>query len=569
MMWYMGDLGRVASEQEALADLEARQPWFTVIGMYFDDQLRLCFDAEIEIGGKGYPIRLTYPQTFPHTPISVLPQTPERWSEHQWGRDELCLEWGPDNWVPDLTGAQMVESAHRLLLHEVPNEVGEQPVAPSRHVESLGQQLRGSAVGFVLTRSLAHKLDTTRRGQLLPMGFLMRSTAHVVIPLTMGDEADAPWRDPVVPEGLKQSSLSLKGHVAVLPVGSTIPAVQTASAFKAALAGMGCAYPEGYSSNVLDLCLVWADGSARMFWLKDEPNTVTEFKCLPEGSGIRSDPSRAILATKTVGLVGCGSTGGKIAASLARGGVRNFLLIDDDVMLPENLVRHDLDWEAVGEHKAEGLRRRIEMISPEAKCTVRRQQLAGQESSGSIDGALTLLQTCDLIIDATANARVFNLLGSVVAAAKKPLIWLEVFGGGFGGLIARARPGLDPPPQVARARIEAICAERNVAAPRTTGGYGLDAEDGPMIADDADVAVIAAHATRFAIDILASSDNSAFPVSAYLIGLKAEWLFLQPFHTFPIDLGQPELEAEKAVDVHGLAIVQRLFKERHDRIAAP
>ncbi len=566
-MWYMGELGRLASEQAALADLETRQAWFTVIGMYFDDQVRLCFDAEIEVVGKRYPVRLTYPQTFPFTPISILPQTPERWSDHQWGRGELCLEWGPDNWVPDITGAQMVESAHRLLLHEAPNEIGEQPVAPSRHVESLGQQLRGSAVGFVLTRSLANKLAGIPGGQLLPMGFLMRSTAQVVIPLTMGNEAAAPWRDPVVPEGLKQSSLSLTGHVAVLPAGSTVPAVWTASAFKAALADMGCAYPEGYFSNILDLCLVWVDGSARMFWLKDEANTATEFKCLPEGGGMRSDPSRAALARKTVGLVGCGSAGGKIAASLARSGVRNFLLIDDDVMLPENLVRNDLDWEAIGEHKAEGLKRRIEMIAPGTKCTVRRQQLAGQESSGSIDGALTLLQACDLIIDATANPHVFNLLGSVVAAAKKPLVWLEIFGGGFGGLIARSRPGIDPLPQVARARIEAVCAERNVAAPRTTGGYGIAASDGPMIADDADVAVIAAHATRFVIDILASPEDSAFPVSAYLIGLKAEWLFLQPFHTFPIDLGQPEPEAEQAVDVNGLAIVQRLIKERHDRIA--
>lgn len=567
-MWYMSDLGRLTSEQAALADLEARQAWFTVISMYFDDQVRLCFDAEIEIGQKRYPIRLTYPQTFPYTPVSILPQSPERWSEHQWGRGELCLEWGPDNWVPDITGAQMVESAHRLLHHETPNDADEHPVVPSRHVESLGQQLRGSAVGFVLTRSLANKLDTTRCGQLLPMSFLMRSPTQVVIPLTVGEETGALWHDPTVPEGLKVSSLALKGHVAILPTGTPVPEVRTASEFKKTLADAGCAYAEGYFSNILDLCLVWASGAARMFWVKDEADTVTEFKCLPEGDDARSEPSRAALSTYTVGLVGCGSAGGKIAVSLARSGVGNFLLIDDDVMLPENLVRHELDWDAVGDHKAVGLKRRIEMVAPGAKCTVRRQQLAGQESSGSIDGVLTLLRTCDLVIDATANPRVFNLLGSVVAAAKKPIVWLEIFGGGFGGMIARSRPGLDPAPQIARARIEAVCAEKNVIAPRTIGGYGIDALSGPMIADDADVAVIAAHATRFAIDTLVSPDDSSFPVSAYLVGLKAEWLFVQPFHTFPIDLGQPEPETEEAIDLHGLATVQRLIKERHDRNAA-
>ena len=566
-MWYMRDLGRLTSEQAALADLEARQAWFTVARMYFDDQVRLCFDAEIEIGPKRFPIRLTYPQTFPHTPLSVLPQSPERWSEHQWGRGELCLEWGPDNWTPDITGAEMVESAHRLLQGETPNDADVHPALPSRHVESLGQQLRASSVGFVLTRSLAQKLETTPDAQMLPMGFLMRSTTQVVIPASVG-YADALWDDPAIPKTLKAVSLALEGHVAILPAGTPIPAVGTALGFKKALAEAGCFYPEGHVSDVLDMCLVWADGTARLFWVKDGPDTVTEFKCLPEGGGGRLEASRVALRTMTVGLVGCGSAGSKVATSLARSGVGNFLLIDDDVMLPENLVRNDLDWEAVGDHKAEGLKRRIEMIAPGAQCTVRRQQLAGQENSGSIDGVLALLQTCDLIIDATANPCVFNLLGSVVAAAQKPLLWLEIYGGGFGGMIARSRPGFDPAPQIARARIEAVCAEKNVVAPRTIGGYGIDTEDGPMIADDADVAVIAAHATRLAIDTLLSPNESTFPVSAYLIGLKAEWLFLQPFHTFPIDLGQPEQEPTSAIDPNGLATVQRLIRERHDRSTA-
>ena len=119
-------LEAVGREVRALGVPE--EAWFTVASMYFDDQVRLCFNAEIEIGAKRYPIRLTYPQTFPYTPISVLPQSPERWSEHQWGRGELCLEWGPDNWTPDITGAQMVESAYRLLHGETPNDADAHPV---------------------------------------------------------------------------------------------------------------------------------------------------------------------------------------------------------------------------------------------------------------------------------------------------------------------------------------------------------------------------------------------------------------------------------------------------------
>ena len=57
-----------------------------------------------------------------------------------------------------------------------------------------------------------------------------------------------------------------------------------------------------------------------------------------------------------------------------------------------------------------------------------------------------------------------------------------------------------------------------------------------MLADDADVGVIAAHASRFVIDLLARPEGSIFPFSAYVIGLSSEWLFDQPFDTRPIDL---------------------------------
>ena len=42
------------------------------------------------------------------------------------------------------------------------------------------------------------------------------------------------------------------------------------------------------------------------------------------------------------------------------------------------------------------------------------------------------------MVDATADPSVFNYLCAAVAVAKKPLLWAEVFAGGFGGFIAVA-----------------------------------------------------------------------------------------------------------------------------------
>lgn len=117
------------------------------------------------------------------------------------------------------------------------------------------------------------------------------------------------------------------------------------------------------------------------------------------------------------------------------------------------------------------------------------------------------------------------------------MIWAEVYGGGIGGLVARARPDVDPPPIEARSQISRWCDDR--ATPwefRPGEDYGaVGREDPPFVADDADVSVIAAHATRLALDILQGGETT-FPHSAYAIGLKVGWIFQAPFDTWPIDL---------------------------------
>ncbi len=117
------------------------------------------------------------------------------------------------------------------------------------------------------------------------------------------------------------------------------------------------------------------------------------------------------------------------------------------------------------------------------------------------------------------------------------MIWAEVFGGGIGGIIARARPDIDPHPLAARNQITTWCDDHNTPWEwQTENNYEAAREDdAPFIADDADVSVVAAHTTRFALDILQGAETS-FPHSAYAIGLKKAWIFEAPFDTWPIDL---------------------------------
>jgi len=60
------------------------------------------------------------------------------------------------------------------------------------------------------------------------------------------------------------------------------------------------------------------------------------------------DDGHAALAGRKVSGRGLRLSWSKIAASLACSGVGGFLLVDDDILTPDNLVWHDLDLRAVG-----------------------------------------------------------------------------------------------------------------------------------------------------------------------------------------------------------------------------
>lgn len=161
--------------------------------------------------------------------------------------------------------------------------------------------------------------------------------------------------------------------------------------------------------------------------------------------------------------------------------------------------------------------------------------LSGQEATASVDSALSQLGACDLIIDATANPITFNQLSAVACQQKTPLVWLEIFAGGIGGLIARFRPNRDPDPKTMRAYLLSYLAKQEASEMGAASDYAAVSGEGEVIiTSDSDVAVIEANATRMALDILVEREPSIFPYSLYLIGLSRGWIFKAPFDTIPI-----------------------------------
>ncbi len=541
MNWWLTRPGRALSERRAIAELEHQHPWLRITKWVLTSETRLSAEFEIEHLGKVIPLVIIFPSFFPDMPPQVKPREAVRISGHQYGAGgELCLEHRPDNWDPACTGAMMIESAYRLIAGETPLG-GANADVQDAHRETIGQSVRGSANRFLLPADARGNLASIPPFTVVELVLFEHLVIKhwIAVPARLGT-AEAPFWvcGPDIAKRRSQTGYAVRidsrFRSAVKPdydfvemLAATVEHDELTKRLQQCDDETFFLIECGGDVHVMSIAAGTGKRTAYHYRVIDVP---TDANRLPSEYGN--------LSAFTVAIVGCGSVGSKIAASLARAGVDNFVLVDGDILFPGNLVRNDLDWRWVGLNKPAAVAERIGEIHPSVNVVTRQILLGGQESSASTDAALVAVGKCDLIIDATADPQIFNLCASVARSEKKALVWGEVFGGGFGGLIMRLRPDVDPVPHAARRQILNWCDERGHTPPEGQAEqYGLSLGDDapPLIADDADVSLIAAHMTRFALDALTRAE-SIFPHSAYALGFKPKWIFDAPFDTYPIEL---------------------------------
>lgn len=533
MIWWGSQPSRARAEGASITQLQERVDWLGDVKWRLDE-LRMVVDFTIRHQDQTIELTMAYPSFFPDTPPQVKPRGEVRLSQHQYGTGgELCLEFRPDNWDPSWTGAMMIESAYRLLSGEMPAD-GQAAEVPNAHRATHGQSVRTQSFRCPLLPQQKAALLALPTGQPVPLQTCEHFFAeHWIVQLTrIGEESATAWSGPKP----VRDALQYMGYAFRLPAGETLPTRLTRDYLRDLLVGAkDPAVLEQFDTLQKEqFFLVFTEDGMRMASANPRRETLYSYAVLElPGEQVRLPAGYVDLPGKSVAVIGCGSVGSKAAMSLARAGVGKFVLIDGDILAPGNLVRNDLDASAVGLHKADGLATRILDVNPTAEVIVRKMGLGEQESSVATDYALLQLAKCDLLVEATTDAEAFNLTASVARRSKKTMVWAEVFAGGIGGIIARARPDVDPPPHIARRQIGAWCDQYGVPWHGRAGhGYDVEMHAEPLIADDADVAIIAAHLSRLALDALLGQET--FAEAAYAIGLKAGWIFTAPFETFPI-----------------------------------
>jgi molybdopterin/thiamine biosynthesis adenylyltransferase len=585
-MWWVRDPDRFHLEVAEMKALQGRVLWLKGVAWGLGSQLVPEVSLVLDVHGQEHDLKLIYPRLFPDAPAYVRPADGEQWlSGHQYGAGgSLCLEHRPDNWTREVTGAQLVQSAYDLLAAERHSEAP--VVVPSAHKTTVGQDARGAANRLVLTEGSLAMLEEVPDGTsaALEGAFILHDVpegmARVAFITKLGspDGMLAPVAD--TPQYIaKAGPLWSVGYDGVVLKDEGFRAVRSLEAMDGLRSAVQAA---GLSTTTVDqltakaveatsqLVVLMSSDEIRAWFLRshDEAHTFYPVHILRAASGQRLPLAASALATKKVGIVGLGSLGSKVAASLARSGVRRFYLVDGDVLLPENLIRHELSWVHVGMHKAAAMREELALIAPDVDVEVQLRDVGGQESPVNANRVLDGLGECDLIVDATADRHVFADLAAVATSRKRPICWGEVFAGGLGALLARAQPDVDPNPMAVRNAIYAFLEDCPPAPERDASRY--DGSTGTaLVAYDCDVARLASELTRMAIDVLVPGIESDFPHPAYLLGYRKGWIFEERFDTQPIDATGDGWEAPSdAVDQEKLTAAVEILvqgtKQRAD-----
>ena len=203
-------------------------------------------------------------------------------------------------------------------------------------------------------------------------------------------------------------------------------------------------------------------------------------------------------------IAGCGSGGGAVALQLAMSGLRHFALADNDVLEPENVIRHVCGLRYVGQKKVDALADVLHDRNPSIAIDKLEIDLLSDAR------AEAAVQNATVVILATDNDPTRYRLNELCVRHRVPFVVGKVFTRGIGGEVFAYRPGgggclacLESILERTKYR-EGVREIDLVSEEEREKLYGMeqaDIKDSPGL--NVDISFVTAFHTRFALDAIA------------------------------------------------------------------
>ena len=147
----------------------------------------------------------------------------------------------------------------------------------------------------------------------------------------------------------------------------------------------------------------------------------------------------AIINKKNVAIIGLGSGGSLIALHLAKSGIGNLTLIDGDVIMDHNIVRHICSLKDVGRYKTLAVKDYILDRIPTIKINTVEKPFS-RENKNIEDFFDSLLSKVDLIVSATGDTIMNESINEFGYKRNIPIIFAGAFEKITGGIMIRIDP---------------------------------------------------------------------------------------------------------------------------------
>ena len=205
----------------------------------------------------------------------------------------------------------------------------------------------------------------------------------------------------------------------------------------------------------------------------------------------------------TVLVVGLGSGGSQTVEMLARSSVENFIVIDPDVVGPENLSRSVYDARDIGSLKCEAIARHVHAVNPGAIVDAHPKAL---DEIGP-DILADLMDSVDFVVAATDDPDAQYRINHVAWERRRPALFAGIYERGAAGEVIFTVPGLTS------------CFRCATAGRRggRRGSAALNYGTGTLVAEPAlgaDITHVVSASVKILLGLMELSDGSAHNNSA-------------------------------------------------------
>ena len=154
---------------------------------------------------------------------------------------------------------------------------------------------------------------------------------------------------------------------------------------------------------------------------------------------LRAGPDAGALRSIGATLFGAGALGGHVGTALAESGLGRLNIVDRDVLLPENVVRHVAGHDQVGKPKVQAVHYVVEKHAP---WTAVAEFPEAPVAPGRIR---ELISSADIVVDTTGNDAFVPALAMVAEELGKPLVSGALYRGGSVARVQRQGLAGDTP----------------------------------------------------------------------------------------------------------------------------